>query len=104
MKLFLVTRADLEPGQQAVQAAHAMREFAAVHPDLDREWYEESNTLALLAVKDERSLSDLVFRAETLGLPFAPFREPDRDGELTAVAFGPMCRRLVSKLPLALKV
>ncbi len=26
-KLYLITRADLSPGQQAVQAAHALQEF-----------------------------------------------------------------------------
>lgn len=31
MKLYLVVRADLPPGPQAVQAAHAARQFAAEH-------------------------------------------------------------------------
>lgn len=42
-------------------------------------------------------------KAARLGLPFAGFREPDRDNELTAVAFGPACRKVVSHLPLALR-
>jgi len=33
MKLYLITREDLPPGQQAVQAAHALREFGEHHPD-----------------------------------------------------------------------
>lgn len=41
-------------------------------------------------------------KAARQGLPFACFREPDRQNELTAVAFGPPCRKLVSHLPLAL--
>jgi hypothetical protein len=53
VKLHLVTRRDLSPGQQAVQAAHALREFIQHHPEVDRDWYERSNTLALLAVEDE---------------------------------------------------
>jgi len=103
MKLFLVTRADLPPGQQAVQAAHAMREFAALHPEIDRRWYETSNVLAFLAAEEESSLGALLQKARVLGLPAAPFYEPDRDDELTAVAFGPDCRRILSRLPLALR-
>lgn len=62
-KLFLVTRADLSAGQQAVQAAHALRAFAAEHPDIDREWYEVSNYLALLAVPNEERLGVLLQEA-----------------------------------------
>ena len=103
MKLFLVTRADLSPGQQAVQAAHAMREFAHHHPELDREWYTRSNILAFLSVPDERALERLMERADQKGFSFAPFHEPDRDNELTAVAFGPECHRILASLPLALR-
>ena len=53
MKLHLVVRGDLPPGQQAVQAVHAMREFVREYPEVDRHWYEKSNTLALLTVPDE---------------------------------------------------
>ena len=52
-KLYLVTRADLPPGVQAVQAAHAMREFVDLYPEAEAAWYRESNTLALLAAPDE---------------------------------------------------
>lgn len=48
MKLYLVTRSDLTPGQRASQLCHALREVAAVFPALDKEWYEKSNTLVLL--------------------------------------------------------
>lgn len=53
LKLFLVTRSDLPPGQQAVQAAHALREFVELYPEEDRLWYERSNTLAFIAAPDE---------------------------------------------------
>lgn len=58
--------------------------------------------MAFLAAKDEASLMKLCDKAARQGLPFACFREPDRQNELTAVAFGPPCRKLVSHLPLAL--
>lgn len=102
-KLFLITRQDLCHGQQAVQAVHAMREFVQHHPVEDRSWYEESNTLALLAVPDEVSLLHLLKQAELQGVAAAGFREPDRENELTAIALGPAARKLCSKLPVALK-
>jgi hypothetical protein len=52
-KLYLITRADLIPGSQAVQACHAARQFAADYPEIEREWFERSNYLAFLAVPDE---------------------------------------------------
>lgn len=102
-RLYLVTRADLVPGQQAVQAAHALREFVEHHPEVDRAWYTKSNTLAFLAVANEAALGVLLEQAERKGIAVAPFREPDRDNELTALALGPAAKKLCSRLPLALK-
>lgn len=101
-KLFLVTRADLPAGQQAVQAAHAMREFAEHHPEHDRAWYRESNTLAFLAVPNERALGVLLKKARRRDIPVAAFHEPDRNNEMTAIALDHAGRGLVSDLPLAL--
>jgi peptidyl-tRNA hydrolase len=103
-KLVLITRSDLRPGQQAVQAAHAMRQFAFQHPDADRVWFEQSNTLALLAVPDEEALRRLADRADDRDLKLSLFREPDLDNALTAIALEPGHRsqRLCRNLPLAL--
>lgn len=96
-------RADLSPGQQAVQAAHALRQFVEEHPDVDRSWFTSSNTLAFLAVSDEEALGVLYEKALDREIPVASFREPDRGNELTALALGPSARKLVRALPLALK-
>lgn len=101
-KLYLVTRSDLPPGSQAVQAAHAMREFAAQYPELDKLWYERSNYLALLSVPDERALSRLLNRARGRLIPAVGFREPDLSESLTAVALASKAKGLVRRLPLAL--
>lgn len=101
-KLYLVTRADLPPGSQAVQAAHALREFAAAYPELDKLWYERSNYLAFLAVPDEATLSRLLRRAKERLIPAVGFREPDLGESLTAVALAPKAKGLVRGLPLAL--
>jgi peptidyl-tRNA hydrolase len=102
-KLYLIVRADLSAGQQAVQAAHALRQFAAEHPEVDQEWFLVSNTLAFLEVPDERALGVLLERAATREFPVAAFFEPDRDYELTALAMGPSARKLCSGLVLALQ-
>jgi peptidyl-tRNA hydrolase len=104
VRLYLVTRRDLPAGSQAVQACHAARQFAADHAELERAWFERSNTLALLAVPDEPALEDLVVQAEQQGLRCARFREPDLGDALTAVAIEPgdVARRLCRRLPLAL--
>jgi hypothetical protein len=90
-----VTRADLEPAQQAVQAAHAALQYAAEHPG---GWHE--GALVLLAVPAERGLHDLAFRLLYAGHPMSEFWEPDI-GELTAIAAGPSAGRMLQHVPLA---
>jgi peptidyl-tRNA hydrolase len=102
VKLYLVTREDLSQKQQAVQTAHALREFVEHYPKEDREWYEKSNTLVLLATRDEATLKELLEKARAKRVPVAPFHEPDRNHELTAIALGPKGKALCRRLPLAL--
>lgn len=102
-KLYLVTRADLSAGQRAVQVAHALRAFVESHPDVDREWYQNSNYLALLEVPGEPQLARLLEKAQSRGLPASGFREPDRENELTAIALGPGAKKICRGLPLALR-
>lgn len=101
-KLFLVTRRDLLPGDQAVQSAHALTEFVMTHPEIARDWHRESNTLIMKAVRDEEELHELVLKAQARGIRFAVFREPDRANELTAIAIEPNGKKLVQGMPLAL--
>ena len=100
-KLYVVVRADLHPPQQAVQAIHAMRQWSHEFPAEDKAWFEETNTLALLAVANESDLGVLVERASQRGIPVACFHEPDRSNELTAIVLGPQGKRLASHLGLA---
>lgn len=96
-----MTRADLPPAVQAVQAAHAALDFALTHPEISRDWHVSSNTLAVLAAADEIALHELLERAA--GIPAVAFHEPDLGGALTAVALGPAGRKLCRKYPLALQ-
>ena len=99
-----MTRRDLPPGCQAVQCCHALRQFVAEHASIDREWFEGSNVLVLLAVENEPALRELAHRARDKNLRWAGFWEPDLHGELTAIAIEPgaPARRLCRGLALAM--
>lgn len=103
-KLYVVVRADLDPGPQAVQACHAAREFAHHHPEMEKSWFERSNHLAVLSVPDEPALLRMIRRAEERGIACTPFRDPDYGDSVTAIALEPgdRGRRLCSGLRLAL--
>jgi len=101
-RLYVVVRADLPPGSQAVQAAHAMREFAADYPEIEKAWHEKSNTVAMLSVPDEAALVELL-ESLSAALHFTPFREPDLGGSLTAICVEPKGGRTLRHLPLALR-
>jgi siroheme synthase (precorrin-2 oxidase/ferrochelatase) len=100
-KLFVVVRADLSPGQQAVQGLHALQEFNEHHPLVTSRWYTTSNTLAMLCIPDERALGVLLRKAEDRRIPVSAFREPDRGNEMTALVLGPEGKRLTQGLRLA---
>jgi peptidyl-tRNA hydrolase len=104
-KVYLVTRADLMPGQQAVQAAHALTEFIFQHPTKAERWKQESNTLVMLAAPDERSLNDVIERATRHDIHLSVFYEPDLHDALTAVALEPgdQSHKLCRGFPLALR-
>lgn len=86
-KLYVVTRKDLIPGAQACQGIHAVCEFMDQHPEAYNKWYKESNYLAFLSVKNEKSLERYAFLADRAGILFSEFREPDLDNALTAIVF-----------------
>lgn len=104
-KLYLVTRADIPAGYQAVQSCHALRQFVAEHPQRDQEWFTTSNYLALLVVKNEIELMRLIIAANDHGVKWSAFREPDVDGKITAIALEPHHKstEMCKSLKLALK-
>lgn len=84
---------------------HALRQFTAEHPDIDKIWFEQSNYLGLLSVKNEEELVKLMEEATSKEISFSIFREPDIDNQITAIALspGPKSKKLCSRLPLALR-
>ncbi len=104
-RLRVIVRADLSPGQQAVQSMHAQVAFAKKHPESESIWHEQSNTLALLCVSDEAALCKLLQKAEDKGIKVAHFLEPDIDNQMTAICLEAceMARKVCAGLPTALK-
>jgi hypothetical protein len=98
-----VTRADLPPAVQAVQAAHAGLALAVKHGTLVDQWDADGGFLIILAVPDELALCWLLADAGRDGQLAVPFHEPDLGGALTAVALTGGALPLVRKLSLALK-
>lgn len=100
-----MTRRDLHPGAQAAQLVHAAQQFEKEHFDVQNEWFNKSNYIVLLSCENEESLKQLLLKAHTRGIKCSAFVEPDRDNELTSVAFEPseLTAKLCSSYPLAFK-
>jgi len=101
--LYVVIRADLEPGAQGTQGIHGAIAFVMEHPVVASYWHLKSNNLVFLQVPNEECLQHLAARAEDAGFDHSVFREPDFDDTVTAVVIEPAGKRLVSNLPLALR-
>jgi hypothetical protein len=104
-KLYIVTRADLAPGAQIAQSAHALSAFAFAFPDEHRRWHGGSNNLVVVAVPSVGDLERLRRRADdTDDIAIVAFYEPDFGDQLTSIAlYGAEAGKLVSSLPLALR-
>lgn len=100
-----MVRRDLPDGYQAVQSSHALIDFIMKHPEVARDWHENSNYLGQFSVADENDLGMLMEKAIGKGIKVVPFYEPDLNDELTAIALEPSLesRRITSSLPLMLK-
>jgi peptidyl-tRNA hydrolase len=102
-KLYVIGRADLDPGLRAAQIGHALVEWCLAHPEEAKLWHKESNNLVLLEVPDEHALLALLAQVRKAQFRVASFREPDLDGQMTAFVVEPLAERTLSSLPLALR-
>ena len=79
---------------------HAAIEFTIAHPRCTADWHRASNTLVVAVASGELALHYLAEQAAVRRLSHSRFYEPDRGGELTAVAVEPAGGRLFTHLPL----
>ncbi len=105
LKLITVTRQDLTAGYQTVQTAHAIADFAYKYPEQFREWRENSNYLACLAVKDLYELQELCNELYMKDIKYITFHESDVD-QITAIAVEPTteAKKACSSIPLANRI
>lgn len=104
-KLIVITRRDLSPGQQSIQAAHAAIEFQHEHPKIAKEWNTNSKYLIFLSVENEETLQRFLQKIQFYDLKHTVFTEPDIGNQMTAICLEPgeRTQKLTSNLPLALK-
>ena len=89
-------------GYQATMACHAAIDFQHEYPAESTEWHNSSNYLAILTVKDEQELIDLMVKVSLRSIKYTIFREPDLNNQITAVALEASneTRKVTSSLPL----
>lgn len=97
-KLYVIVDEALSPGLKIAQGIHAFRAFVAAHPDLEREWFADSNNIVVLQHHDVPGIEHDI---RSLGYRTAIFREPDQGDAITGIAVEPRAGRLLSKIPLA---
>lgn len=105
VKLVTVTRNDLKNGQQLVQSAHSLAEFAYQFPNHFHDWMKNSKYLVSLSVNNEEHLKNLYNKLKNNGANVVAFTEPDINNQLTSICYygTPEMRKLTEKLDLALK-
>jgi hypothetical protein len=81
-------------------------DFTFEYPNKASPWHEQSNYLAILAVKDENALKEFIERCKFRFLDHTVFREPDLNNSITAIAIEPCkeTQKLVHKLPLLFNI
>lgn len=84
---------------------HAAIQFAMEHPEINKDWFTNSNYLGFLSVTNEYELHQLIEKALLHGIKISIFREPDIGNQITAIALAPgsKSKKLCSNLPLALR-
>jgi hypothetical protein len=103
LRLFVVTRRDLPAGDQVAQTLHAGLELAAECSTAFVRWHTDTNTVVCKTVATEHELEALFNKlVDGPPLPLVSFREPDRNNEMTSIAFLSSGGGAISHLPLVL--
>ena len=104
-KLYIVVRADINPGLQCAQIAHTAFGFSLKYPEETLNWYNNSNYIAILNCNNEEYLRKLIDKSIVKNIKHYVFVESDLDNQITAVAFEATIssKKMCSNLKLALK-
>jgi hypothetical protein len=83
---------------------HGAIQFTFDHPQIAKNWFEISNYIVALSIKNEEELLKLIKKAEDNNLKYSIYREPDLENQITSIAIEPgeQTKRLCKNLKLAL--
>lgn len=87
-KLIVVTRKDLSPSYQSVQAGHSVVQFQYDFPKISFEWYKNSKYLIYLGIDDYNEFKEFIIKLNNNNIKYSLFFEPDI-GEYTSVTIEP---------------
>jgi len=82
--MYVLVRKDLAETYRCVQGCHAVSQFALEHSGLFSIWGNQ--TIVFLGVSNLLALRAWNEKLTTVGKYFSVFREPDLDGQETAIA------------------
>jgi hypothetical protein len=82
-----------------------MAQFSFDHPEIYKDWFNNSKYIINLSCKDEQSLITLMQKLDDKDIKYSYFKEPDIDYQVTSITIEPgiVGTKLCSSLPLALK-
>lgn len=104
-KIYIIVRADLNPGQILAQSCHSAIDFVMLYPEFSGEWRTKSDHICVLEIENEEKLKELLQKAKDKNIMHSAFFESDMNNELTAIALAPSnkTRKLCYHLKLALQ-
>jgi len=83
-RMYVLVRKDLSETYRCVQGTHAVAQYALEQSDLFRVWGNQ--TIVFLGVSNLLALRAWNEKLIAAGKHFSVFREPDLDGQETAIA------------------
>lgn len=83
-RMYVLVRRDLADNYRMVQGKHALAQYALDEPTLFKVW--GNGTIAVLGVRNLIEMKMWEQKLIAMDKRFSAFREPDLDGQLTALA------------------
>ena len=84
LKMYVLLRKEFTPEYSAAQGGHALVKYKDEYPELAKVWGNE--TIVYLGVRFPGGLRNWKQKLMELGVRCSIWREPDQDGQITAIA------------------
>ena len=83
-RMYVLVRSDLSETYRSVQGSHALSQYALEHPEMFKVW--NNSTLVFLGVRNLLEIKMWEMSLIQKGKMISAYREPDQDGQITAIA------------------